>query len=103
MSPGCCALGAGGDTLLRVIEGGLGFGAVTLPDLLVGPDQVLSPEDQGWGREARGARGPQLTFDLPRSHLFNECSSDSLVLKFRALRCSTEVYECLKTALRSPK
>lgn len=33
--------------------------------------------------------------------LFCECSW--LLLKFRALRCSTEVYECLKTALWSPK
>lgn len=39
----------------------------------------------------------------PHLILLNECSLHSLVLKFRALYCSTEVYECLKTALRSPK
>lgn len=33
--------------------------------------------------------------------LIRECSW--LLLKFRALRCSTEVYECLKTSLWSPK
>lgn len=62
---------------------------------------AVSPGDQEQKQEGRLAPNSlSICLDLI---LFNECSSDSLLLKFRALRCSTEVYECLKTALRSPK
>lgn len=70
---------------------------------------AISPGDQGGGQRAvptqkqEGHLALSSLWICPALIRFNECSSDSLLLKFRALRCSTEVYECLKTALRSPK
>lgn len=70
---------------------------------------AISLGDQGGGQRAvptqkqEGHLALSSLWICPALIRFNECSSDSLLLKFRALHCSTEVYECLKTALRSPK
>lgn len=110
LCPGSSTPGAGRGTLLRVTEGAERLGMS--PSLTFQSSWarlgVLS-----WG-PGRGRRAvPALNHEghvalgslsiCPNFILFNECPSDSLVLKFRALGCSTEVYECLKTALRSPK
>lgn len=110
LSSRCCAPGAEGWPLLRVTEGDLGFWDVALPSFSEPSGQAwcfLLGTGRGWravpAQKQEGHTALNSVSLCPNLILFNKCSSHSFLLKFRALCCSTEVYECLKTALRSPK